>query len=102
MKILEIKNKCNDMIYTSDVIDAIHKLAAENGSTNEIEITCENGDFICKQGYSNRSYTKGYYAVLFLIDSCSLAYTSPGSRGWFRICLKSDTTIEQLYNFLVK
>lgn len=91
MKVLQIgqtrpatKQKAN----LAEVLEAIHLCAMFNGSKCRIKLVVEGDVIYCNSTYSNSEYSKGYYAVLYLIDEledANIVYTNPGNACWFRI-----------------
>lgn len=74
----------------TDLIEVIHNVAKHNGSSYRIKLNY-NGKYIeCElnKTFSNSHYTKGYFAVLYLIDCVDnrdIAFTNPSGGYWFRI-----------------
>lgn len=96
-----------------NLIGAIHKCAAENGSLYKIDLNADvKNDYLiitCEKSYSNTNYTIGYYAVLYLVSYYNLhelsnAYTTEGiSNQWFRITIKNNTEEkEKLIRLLIQ
>lgn len=78
----------NDM----DLIKIFHEVAAVNGSINKIDLEYRGDKIIlCNSTYAARSYTKGYFALLYLIDICHSAYTAPSEDGnWFYVVVRNE------------
>lgn len=95
MKVIEVKQQAGVLPATPQrIIEAIHACAKANGSKFEIHLkTAEQfGNLLIysETTCSNSDYTKGYFAVLYIVDSMykaggPSAFTNPGSKGWFGI-----------------
>lgn len=90
----------------TSVWEVIHLCAEANGSLSRIDlqvmedinqVTCR-----CADNYSALPHiTKGYYAVLFIIDSLhdnEIAFTNPGKNYWFSVYIRNP---EKLINYLL-
>lgn len=93
MKILKIEEKKE--VQAIDILNFIHRLAEENGSKFNIDLIYDHveNEVFCDRPYSNRDYTIGYYAILFLIEKfcyVDTAHTRPGlNKHWFKVKIRN-------------
>lgn len=103
--------KINDVIVVNtinedELIPLIHKWAEVNGSTCKIRLMLTSDGkkrtISSSEGLANSNYTKGYFAILYMIDclnDSTIAYTSVSNRMWFSITI---IDIEKFYLFINK
>lgn len=101
MKIIEFKSQEDKTKI--DIVDFFHRFAKANGSTDKIDleiresVTSSNVEITCYKNYSNRQFTKGYFALLYAIDTFApedVAFTSPSSKNWFCINVRVDSKLK--------
>ena len=85
-----LKIAIKDQEYNPSILEVIHKCAKENGSKHPLNLSHneETDEIICKYPVNNSLCTRGYFAVLYLIDIASndVAKTKVGVNGaWFRV-----------------
>lgn len=88
----------------TDLIEVIHNVAKHNGSSQRINLSYSGKCIECEHGktFSNNTFTKGYFAVLYLIDclnNSNIAFTSPTGGYWFRIYVNDAP---RLIDYLLK
>lgn len=91
MRTIEITNNPNlsSDATLEDCVEAIHKCAEANGTESRLTLQTDGNVIFYPSSASNNAYTKGYFAVLYLIDCgpSQIGFASPGSEGWFSISI---------------